>query len=1002
MAAMTGAPFTTSGAVRRSLRGTLPAWCVLALSLCGTAVAWYFTHSATVREARSRFETEIGVVQLDLSDRLRAYEQVLRGGVSTFYSWPSVTRENWRRFVANLHITENYPGIQGIGLAQVVPPAEKAAHILGIRNEGFPDYRIWPEGERAVYTSIIYLEPFDWRNQRAFGYDMLSEPVRRAAMERSRDTGLASLSGRVTLVQETDEAVQVGFLVYLPVYRTASPAGVAERRRELVGYVYSPFRMGDFMRGLLGDRQRDVGLEIFDGEAPSDDALMYSTFSQDEPPPLEEAAFVETVPLNLSGRTWTLRFSALPSLSVDRSKPLIVLGGGVLVSFLLSAIAWSLGKNRMQAAAANQRLQSDIARREQIEAQLREKETSFRYLFEKNPNPMWVFDRGTLSILEVNDAAVVHYGYSHDEFRRMRITDLRPAEDVSRLVSYMQDRPAGLKRAGEWQHVIKDGRTIDVEITSYTLDFQQRAAVLVVARDITESKRAEAALRESEAVARGVLDTALDAYIRMDQDGRITEWNVMAEAVFGWPRAEAIGRSVADTIIPPDQREAHRKGLARFLATGEAPILNRRIELQALHRSGKEFPIELTIMALSTDRGRVFSAFVRDLREKKQAEEQLRQAQKMEAVGQLTGGVAHDFNNLLTVVIGSLDLAGERTAHEPQLTALINQALSAADKGAALTHRLLAFSRQQALQPTNTDLNQVVTGMNDLLRRTLGEQVEIDVRLNQDLWTALADKSQVESALLNLAINSRDAMPDGGKLTIETANAHLDADYAARNAEVAPDDYVVLAVSDTGGGMPPEVVERAFEPFFTTKGIGKGSGLGLSMIYGFAKQSGGHLKIYSELGHGTTVRLYLPSAKALQTAVPAPAASSESHRGSETILVVEDDADVRQLAVTQLKSLGYRVLEASDGTGALALLRDDESIDLLFTDVVMPGGMTGRQLAEESRRLRPEMKVLFTSGYTQNSIVHQGKLDHGVHLLSKPYRRDGLARKIRDVLDSES
>jgi PAS domain S-box-containing protein len=1002
MAAVTDAPFTTPAAVRHSLRGTLPAWYVLALSLCGTAAAWYFTHSATVREASSRFETEIGVVQIDLSDRLRAYEQVLRGGVSAFHSWPAVTRENWHLFVENLQIAENYPGIQGIGFAQVVSPAEKVAHTLGIRNEGFPDYQIWPEGERAIYTSIIYLEPFDWRNQRAFGYDMLSEPVRRAAMERARDTGLASLSGRVTLVQETDEAVQVGFLVYLPVYRTASQADVEERRRALMGYVYSPFRMDDFMRGLLGDRQRHVGLEIFDGEAPSEGALMYSNVSQDEPLPLGNAAFVETVPLDLSGRTWTLRFSSLPSLGVDRSKPLIVLGGGVLVSFLLAAIAWSLARNRAQAAAANLRLQADIERRKGIEAQLREKETSFRYLFEKNPNPMWVFDRGTLSILEVNDAAVARYGYAHDEFRRLRITDLRPAEDVPRLVSYLQNRPAGLKKAGEWQHVTKDGRTIDVEVTSYTLDFQHRAAVLVVARDITESKRAEAALRESEAVARGVLDAALDAYVRMDQDGRITEWNVMAEAIFGWARTEAIGRSVADTIIPPDHRDAHHRGLARFLATGEGPVLNRRIELQALHRSGKAFPVELTIMALNTDRGRVFSAFIRDLTERRRAEEHLRQAQKMEAVGQLTGGVAHDFNNLLTVIIGSLELAGGRTANDPQLIDLINQALSAADKGAALTHRLLAFSRLQALQPTNTDLNQIVTGMTDLLRRTLGEQVEIDTRLNEELWTALADRSQVESALLNLAINSRDAMPGGGKLTIETANAPLDADYAARNAEVTPGDYIVLAVSDTGVGMPPEVVERAFEPFFTTKDIGKGSGLGLSMIYGFAKQSGGHLKIYSELGHGTTVRLYLPRAGGLQASVPAPGTPSEGQRGSETILVVEDDADVRRLAVAQLRSLGYRVLEAPDGMRAIALLKDDESIDLLFTDVIMPGGMTGRQLAEEGCRLRPGMKVLFTSGYTQNSIVHQGKLDHGVHLLSKPYRRDGLARKIREMLDSGS
>jgi CheY-like chemotaxis protein len=290
--------------------------------------------------------------------------------------------------------------------------------------------------------------------------------------------------------------------------------------------------------------------------------------------------------------------------------------------------------------------------------------------------------------------------------------------------------------------------------------------------------------------------------------------------------------------------------------------------------------------------------------------------------------------------------------------------------------------------------------MTDLLRRTLSEPIEIDIRLSKELWPALADRSQVESALLNLAINARDAMPDGGKLAIETANTQLDADYAARNTEVAPGDYVVLVVSDTGSGMAADVVERAFEPFFTTKGVGKGSGLGLSMIYGFAKQSRGHLKIYSEVGHGTTVRLYLPRGKALETAAAATAASTESQRGTETILVVEDDPDVRQLAVTQLRSVGYKVLEAPDGASAISLLGSEARVDLLFTDVVMPGGMTGQQLAQKARRQRPQLKVLFTSGYTPESVVHQGKLDAGIHLLSKPYRRDGLARKIREVLDN--
>jgi CheY-like chemotaxis protein len=315
---------------------------------------------------------------------------------------------------------------------------------------------------------------------------------------------------------------------------------------------------------------------------------------------------------------------------------------------------------------------------------------------------------------------------------------------------------------------------------------------------------------------------------------------------------------------------------------------------------------------------------------------------------------------------------------------------------------LLAFSRRQTLIPEELDFNRLVTGMADLLRRTLGEHIEIEMRLKPQLWTALADKSQVENALLNLTVNARDAMPDGGKLTIETGNVHLDEDYAAQSPEVTPGDYVMLAVTDTGRGMPAEVLERAFEPFFTTKEVGKGSGLGLSMIYGFAKQSRGHVKIYSEIDHGTTVRLYLPRQSAPAAAATATTTTQSDHPpGGETILVVEDDAEVRAFVVGTLRDLGYSVVEAKDGPSALEILEESTSIDLMVTDVIMPGGMTGRQLSDEATRRRPRLKTLFISGYTENSIVHQGKLDPGVNFLSKPFRRRDLAVKIREALDGQ-
>ncbi len=405
---------------------------------------------------------------------------------------------------------------------------------------------------------------------------------------------------------------------------------------------------------------------------------------------------------------------------------------------------------------------------------------------------------------------------------------------------------------------------------------------------------------------------------------------------------------------------------------------------------------------LLRERGRtqaIEALVARRTAELERANEQLHQAQKMESVGQLTGGVAHDFNNLLTVIIGSLDSVLDRARED--VRPAINSALKAAERGAALIRQMLAFSRRQVLNPQSVDINNLAGAMEDLLRRTLGDDIEIEMKRLAHLWPATADKGQVESALLNLAINARDAMPAGGKLTIETDNVHLDQEYAARNAEVAPGDYVMIAVTDTGRGMPPDVVERAIEPFFTTKDVGRGTGLGLSMIYGFAKQSGGHLKIYSEVGHGTTVRLYLPRQRADAPIKTLPSIPQSDHpRGGETILVVEDDELVRGFTVSQLRSLGYRVVEASDGPKAQKILEGDQSIDLMFTDVVMPGGMTGRQLAEAAVRRRPGLKTLYTSGYTENSIVHQGKLDPGVHFLAKPFRRQELAIKVREVLDA--
>jgi nitrogen-specific signal transduction histidine kinase/CheY-like chemotaxis protein len=394
----------------------------------------------------------------------------------------------------------------------------------------------------------------------------------------------------------------------------------------------------------------------------------------------------------------------------------------------------------------------------------------------------------------------------------------------------------------------------------------------------------------------------------------------------------------------------------------------------------------------------VFNAFVRDLTQKIAAEEQLRQAQKMEAIGQLTGGVAHDFNNVLTVITGTIDILAEEVSGKPTLAAIVKLISEAADRGAELTAHLLAFARKQPLRPHEVDVNRLVVESARLMRPTLGEHIEIKSTLADQLWTALVDPGQLSSALLNLAINARDAMPNGGKLVLETKNVTFDEEYAAANGDVQAGSYVMVAVSDTGVGMAAAIVDRVFEPFFSTKEVGKGTGLGLSMVYGFVKQSGGHIKVYSEEGHGTTFRLYLPQADApaVEIAEPAP----EIEGGHETILVVEDDELVRAYVGTQLQGLGYQTLSAANGAQALAIADSGAAFDLLFTDVIMPGAFNGRQLAEAMTQRRPSLKVLFTSGYTENAIIHHGRLDSGVLLLAKPYRKLDLAHMLRIALGS--
>ena len=566
---------------------------------------------------------------------------------------------------------------------------------------------------------------------------------------------------------------------------------------------------------------------------------------------------------------------------------------------------------------------------------------------------------------------------------------------------------AELLRDGRWEgellHRRRDGAPMIVSSQWITPQNDGTPhSVVELNLDITEERHSQAMLGEREARLRSVLETAPDAIITIDERGIIQSFSQAAEKLFGYAAGEVIGQNVKMLMPDPYQSE-HDGYLERYKRTSEKHIIGIGRAVKAQKKDGTVFPMELAVGEVGEPgRSRIFTGFIRDLTARQRLEEDLRQAQKMEAVGQLTGGLAHDFNNLLTAISGNHEML-ERRLTDPTQRELLKEAQEATELGAQLARRLLAFGRRTTLRAEPIDIGAIAASMSDMMRRTLGAIIALETVSEPDLPLTMSDPGQIENVLLNLAINARDAMPQGGRLIVETKSASLDAAYAADRLEVTPGEYVLLSVTDTGTGMSEEVRRRAFEPFYTTKGAGAGSGLGLSMVHGFVKQSGGHVDIYSELGHGTTIRIYLPVHGAVSPTNEdlAPSRSGAAPR-REIIFAVEDDVRVRRVSLRRLKDLGYEVIEADNGPSALAIIESGEPFDLLFTDVVMAGGMSGIELAQKAREQRPDLKVLFTSGYADPALVSQAVLEENVGWLAKPHTTVELDEKLRELLDSES
>jgi PAS domain S-box-containing protein len=1090
-----------------------------AVTLGVTLAAWHSVVSGETQRAEAHFDASARRVAAAISERMAAYEQVLRGGVGLFNANQAVTGDDWDAYARALDVSESYPGILGIAFAAHVAAAEREPFVARMRAQGRSDYRIWPEGNRAEYVPVTYLTRFGPPNPRVFGFDLLSEPIRREAIRRAQDTGAGALSAKLTLVNN-DTASRVGVLLFLPVYRRDQPLDTpADRRAATVGFVCAPFRIDDLMRGTLGGYEHDLALEVHDGTAISAASLLYRSSPEDA-----GAAFGWTRQIQVYGRTWTLRVAALPGFEtvIGHWKSRGILVFGAALSLLLMALTWVMQNTRNSAL----RLARDMtAALRASEAEHRDSRALLRAVIDAVPAAIRVKDRDLRYVL-VNDSFAGRYGLPAEafpgriaaDFHTPAIAKALQAEQAKVFATGEAEAPRDVDEAGA------DGRMQTWLTTAAPLRDGSGAVkyVLGVSLDITERKQAERALAASERKYRELVETQTELVTRFRPDTTLTFVNPAFCRYHGASPEDLLGRRWLPHVhqddraavqqllgsLTPDNASGtieHRivmaggeirwmqwSDTAAFDAEGRAieyqsvgrDITEKKLAEQKLRESERQMrhlvesagvvPYTWDVAARNysyigpqieqllghssaqwtdkgvwmdtvhpDDRGRVeawtrdFDARPRDssleyrllrpdggvvwvrdiikietdesgravgygtvvdMTDSKLRDGQLLQARKMEAVGQLTSGIAHDFNNLLMVVIGNLDLLLPRLdAGDPLARELAEAALKAGVNGGELTKQLLAFARKQPLQTVAVDVNALAARSAGLLRRTLGETIDIETALAPGLWPIESDPAQLEAALTNLAINARDAMPAGGRLTISTENAHLDRLRMAMDGDIEPGDYVILTVADTGSGIPPEVIDRIFEPFFTTKATGRGSGLGLSMIYGFARQSNGHIDIESAVGDGTSVRLYLPRAARAAEPVRAAAGGADAAAAAgEMILVVEDDATVRGSVALLLQQLGYRTLEAADGQQALAILERDTRIDLLFSDVVMPGGFSGRQLAAATRRKRPEVRILLTSGFPDKAGDARAG-ERTEHMLSKPYRRQDLAAKLREI-----
>ncbi|MCF7817989.1 MAG: CHASE domain-containing protein [Kiritimatiellales bacterium] len=1013
-------------------------WLVLGVGLVLVAAATLYMKTIVERAEKLDFDVHCNEIKNRITDRLYVHARILRSCAAFFNADEEVTRDEWHVFARREKAEQFLPGIQGLGFSLLVPRAGLARHIQEIRSEGFPEYTVKPVGDRDIYTPVIYLEPFDERNQRAFGYDTFSEPVRRAAMERARDEDSVMLSGKVTLVQETDEDVQAGTLMYAPVYRKGMPIGsVKQRRAALYGWVSGVYRMTDLFQGILGDynleRDQHLHLQVFDGGQPLPRSLLYQCHSIGSGNRGAKEQFNQLIPIDFNGHRWTLRLVQIGNgfFTVQYTEAWLVLFGGTLVVLLLFVLIRTLQGTRSEA----QRMAQDLT------VDLREERQRMASIIQGTNVGTWEWNVQTGDVV-FNETWAQIVGYTLEELAPVNIKtwrvlthpdDLKQSNDLlqrhfsGELPFYdcecrmkhkdgrwiwVQDRGQLVTRTGDGQPLMMYGTHAEISArkqaeeriaTLLAESNQARNALLGIIEDEARTQAAlrkgESALREAQAIAR------LGSYVLDIPAGRWTSSDVLNE-VLGIDATYDRSMEGWVELIHPDDRDMMSAYLKNEIIGGrksfdkEYRIIrpNDRVERWVQGMGRLEFDEQgLPVKMVGT---------IQDITERKQAEEkklqletQLHQFRKMEVIGQLAGGVAHDFNNILQSIMGHAQLAAALTDTASPICEDLSEIQKAARHAGDLTRQLLTFARKQSNDPRVIDLNQAVQKMLKMLRPLIGENIHLVWEPGADLWPVKMDPIQVGQILANLCVNARDAIDGAGEVHITTENRHVDGGPAAGNDGVPSGDYAVLAISDTGCGMDAETQEKIFEPFFTTKEVGKGTGLGLATVYGIVQQNAGHIGIRSEVGKGTTFRIYLPRFEGDLPLSGDAEPAQRPNQGFGTVLLVEDEPAVLEMGTRMLQTLGYTVLPAHSAEEALKLAAEHVgTIQLLLTDVVMPG-MNGRELANILRKRMPHIKQLFMSGFAASVLeAHDGDPSLVGLLLTKPFSIDQLSAKIQEVM----